>query len=243
MLYPDDGRPPKRWTHYVNPERPIDREATAVHHISDEMVKDAPTFRQLAPSLAKGLTNVDFVGYNIQFDLKTTSEEMARVGVEWSYTSAFVLDGYRLWQILEPRRLEDAVRAFLHREPSNVHRADADAQDALDVVLAQIACGQTAERTAFRPDEHLVERLSSLCFPRDPNRIDPDGKFVWRGSEATITFGKHSGTLLKNLPLDYLRWMMNGTFSPEVKQLCSNALHRQFPIRSTTTTTRGGSNG
>ena len=54
-----------------NPEQPIPPEATAVHGITDEMVREAPPFREKAEQLAAYLRGCDYLGFNIaSFDLR-----------------------------------------------------------------------------------------------------------------------------------------------------------------------------
>ena len=69
------------------------------------MVKDAYTFRQLAPSLAKGFVDCDLAGKNVRFDLRIIAAEMARASQPWSYTGARIIDAERLEQLAVPRSL------------------------------------------------------------------------------------------------------------------------------------------
>ena len=57
-------------TRRVNPTIPISPEAQAVHGISNDDVKDCPTFKSIAKSLANYLEGCDFAGYNsLKFDI------------------------------------------------------------------------------------------------------------------------------------------------------------------------------
>ena len=70
-------------TRRINPEMPIPAEATAVHGITDDDVRDEPTFRQIAKSLAQFIEGCDFGGFNSnRFDLPVLVEEFMRAGVE-----------------------------------------------------------------------------------------------------------------------------------------------------------------
>lgn len=246
VFYPD-GRPSVEWSKLIDPETPIAPAATAKHGITNEQIAScqkcggarhahdpehefapAPLFRQVATRLASGLSDCDFVGYNIKFDLQTTAAEMERANVKWTYANARIIDAHRLWQQLEPRSLSDAASRFLKREPTSAHRALGDADDALEIALAILAEG-TAKRGWSFSD---VQSIHRFCFPQDANKVDADGRFVWKGNSVAIAFGKHSGTLIQHVPPSYLRWICDGRFPDDVKRLCVDALAGKFPTRS-----------
>ena len=81
-VFPDSSRESKTW--YVNPEMPIPAEATAVHGISDEDVKDSPTFKELAPKIIDMIKDSDLGGFNSnRFDIPLLAEELLRAGYDF----------------------------------------------------------------------------------------------------------------------------------------------------------------
>ena len=67
----------------INPEMPIPPEVTAIHGITDEDVKDCPTFKQVAHELAQFLDNCDLAGYNSNhFDIPLLVEEFLRAEID-----------------------------------------------------------------------------------------------------------------------------------------------------------------
>lgn len=216
------NKEPLRWGSLIKPPVPISASATEVHHITNEMVADAPPWSHVAANIARGFEGVDFGGYNIRFDVRVTSSEMARVGVKFDPSSARLIDPLRLWQVSKPRTLTDALKEFCDREPRDAHRALTDAEDAHDVAHGMLKRFDKLPRT--------VQGLHDLAFPPDPNALDPDRKIVWAGDEAVINFGKHSGTKLRNMPSGYMKWMVSdGDFTPTVKRIISEALAGNFP--------------
>lgn len=210
----------REWESLINPGVPIEPGATEVHHITDEMVQGKPTFEQLAESLAYGFSSCDFSGYNVRFDLGVLFKEFKRVKVKWTYEGAYVVDPLRLWQILRPRKLADAVREFCDREPTEAHRALGDTQDVRDVLYGMLAKFPELPRT--------VQGLHDMCV--DPTRLDPDGRFAWDAGVAVCNFGKHKGVPMRKVPRDYYQWMLDaGDFSPEATALARNALMGSFP--------------
>ncbi len=97
----------------VNPERRIPPRSTAIHHITDEMVKDADTFEQLFPKLNAMLTDHVVVGHNIGFDLAILRGECKRVGLDWSRPVA--LDVVRLAAALDPRERDLSLEGMARR--------------------------------------------------------------------------------------------------------------------------------
>lgn len=223
VLYPAElQKEPKVWGSLVKPPKPITAAATEAHHITNEEVANAPTWDQLGANIAKGFTDCDFGGYNIRFDMRVIYSEMLRIGVKWSFETAKLVDALRIWHIGAPRTLSDAVREFCKREPTEAHRAAGDTRDAMEVAFAML------QRFEHLPRD--IDSLHQLSFA-DKNKLDPDGKIIWIGSEAGLSFGKHNGVVLKNIPRGYLEWIMGGGFAPEVKKIVGDALLGIYPSK------------
>src|SRR5882757_1421071 len=81
-LLPDGNRSVKR--KLINPQMPIPQFSIDVHGITDEMVKDAPSFKQVAHELKQFIDSCDLAGYNSnRFDIPLLVEEFLRAGVEF----------------------------------------------------------------------------------------------------------------------------------------------------------------
>jgi DNA polymerase-3 subunit epsilon len=93
-----DGEVREVFETLVNPERPIPRFITQLTNISWEMVKDKPTFGEIAPRLVEFLAGHVFVAHNVGFDWRFISTEVQR-------TTGQVLDGRRLCTVRMSRRL------------------------------------------------------------------------------------------------------------------------------------------
>jgi len=214
--YPD-GREPKEWCQLINPGVPIEAGAMGVHGIKDEDVADKPQFSHWAKNLAVGLSNCDFCGQNVRFDLGVITAEMKRAGVAWSYEGAKILDTGRLKQIVQPRRLADLVREYLGREPSDAHRALGDAKDALEVAMAMIE-----KYPEILPAD--IGKLHDLCFPRAENWVDSTGKIILVDGKPALGFGKHKGRLLSAIDKGYLEWICKNDFPSDTKQIIQEAI-------------------
>lgn len=104
QIYTDKGMV-KEHACYVNPGIPIPAEATAVHGITDESVKDANMFAPLGSNIAPRFVNCDFGGKNVRFDLRMLESEMRRAMIRWDYADARILDAERFEQLAVPRSL------------------------------------------------------------------------------------------------------------------------------------------
>ena len=238
------GLPVKEWRSFVKPvdERgvqvPIPPGATAVHNITDDMVANAPTFAQLAPNLLRGFAGADFAGYNVRFDLRIVHQEFKRFGSSWDYEKARIIDGFRLWQVVDARSLEDAfnhwVRGKVRRvvEPTvteaeylevfgdgEAHTALHDVKWSTRMIAATIAaCGPEL----LPPD---VVKLHALCWP---NWYDSEGKLAWQDGELGFAFGEHRGVSLREVPRGYLSWLVKKDFPEKVKDACYRALKGEY---------------
>ena len=69
-----------RYNWLINPGIPIPAEASAVHHISDDDVKDSPRFQEIAHEIAASLAGCIPAAYNAAFDRAFLANEFARSG-------------------------------------------------------------------------------------------------------------------------------------------------------------------
>ena len=88
----------------INPTIPIPPETTAIHKITDEDVKDAPTFSEIAKSLAKDFEGCDLAGYNSnKFDIPLLVEEFLRADVDLDMRKRKFIDVQVIFMKMEPQ--------------------------------------------------------------------------------------------------------------------------------------------
>jgi DNA polymerase-3 subunit epsilon len=222
-LQPDGGREAR--SRRLNPERPIPAEATAVHGIRDEDVRDAPTFRQIARGLLDFLEGADLAGFNVgRFDVPLLDREFRDCGLDLSLDRRRVIDAMTIFHRKEPRHLSAAVRFYLGREHAGAHAAAADVEAAAEVLAAQLARYDDLPCT--------IEQLDGWCNPVPENAVDRQGKFVLREGEVTFAFGRNRGKPLREVAAsdpDYLSWLLTCDFAPDVRSLLEGALRGEFP--------------
>lgn len=129
----------KEWEQLINPGIPIPEEATNVHGITDEMVKDSKTFAEWSQVLLAKMSGVDLSGYNIiNFDIPVLAEEFARCNLDWDISNVRIFDTMKIWNNLERRRLEDAVMHFTGETIKDAHDALGDVRSSDMVLDAQM---------------------------------------------------------------------------------------------------------
>lgn len=214
-----DGRREER-KRRINPGIPIPPQATAIHGIRDEDVRGEPPFERLAKGFAQFLEDSDLGGFGIsRFDLPLLLAEFRRADVTFSLEGRAVLDAQIIFHRREPRDLAAACRFYLGRELDGAHDSAVDAQAARDVLLAQL------DRYPDLPDE--PQALSGSL--REAAWVDAEGKLVLVGSEVVVNFGSRRGRSLRELAgsdPDYLQWILEKDFSPEVMEQVRKALGR-----------------
>ena len=154
----------------VNPGRPIPYFITSLTGIDDAMVRDAPTFADIAGELAAHLAGRVFVAHNAAFDWNFLDAEFSRIAVVGSGAFDMLVPSRlctvrlarRLLRHL-PRRNLDAVCRYYGIGNDGRHRAAGDAHATARVLVRLLA---DAERAGF----WSIESLTRYAAMRRPKR-------------------------------------------------------------------------
>jgi DNA polymerase III subunit epsilon len=218
-LLPDGSRQVKR--KLINPQMPIPKVTTDIHGISDEMVKDAPTFKQAANEIKVFIDGCDMAGYNSnRFDIPILMEEFLRVGLEVDLSKRKMVDVQHIFYTMEPRTLTAAYKFFCEKELVDAHSAEADVNATIDVFLAQLDRYKNLGNSV----ESVLEVIGEDKIVDYARRFSFDDKGV-----EVFNFGKFKGRsvaeVLKAEP-QYYDWMMRGDFPLHTKQKLTEILNR-----------------
>ena len=183
----------------VYPGIPIPPEASAIHHITDDMVAGMPAFAGVRPAF--DLLEGDFAAHNASFDSAFVGPTKRpwictmRVAKHlWPEAPGFGNQVLRYWLKLDV-------------EAGATHRAESDAQ-----VTAQLLIREIEE---LSPADDIVQTLLELT----------EKSVLLR----TVPFGKHRGELWKDVPRDYLSWMARQQWDdPDVVYTLQEAINRRF---------------
>jgi len=210
-LLPDGSRQVKR--KLINPQMPIPKASSDIHGITNEMVKDAPTFKQVANEIKMYIDGCDLGGYNSnRFDIPILMEEFLRVGLEVDLSKRKMVDVQHIFYTMEPRTLAAAYKFFCEKELVDAHSAEADISATIDVFLAQLNKYKNLGNTV----ESVLEVIGEEKIVDYARRFGYDDKGV-----EIFNFGKYKGRavgeVLKAEP-QYYDWMMRGDFPLHTKQ-------------------------
>lgn len=179
----------RTFNEFINPGIPIPKEATAIHTITDEMVKEAPSFKVI------GQAFIDFCGddavliahNNDSFDILFLKQEAARHDLklpDWLFVDS--LKWARKYRPDLPRHSLQHLREVYAIPANQAHRALNDV-----MVLHQVFTSMIDDL----PIELVIKLLNKA------SQIE------------RMPFGKHQGKLLSEVPKDYVSWLKsNGAF-------------------------------
>lgn len=222
---PDGSEEIKTWL--VNPEMQISEEALAIHGISNDDLKDKPTFVQIAKEILSFLDNCDLAGYNSnKFDLPLLMEEFLRVGLDFDIRGRKFIDVQNIFHKMEPRTLTAAYKFYCNQELVDAHQAESDTRATYEVLKGQLELyqGQKHEDKKSGVVSEIQNNISMLSsFTSDNRSVDFAGQILFNDKDEEIfNFGKHKGLhvrqVFKQEPA-YYDWMMKADFPLYTKKI------------------------
>jgi DNA polymerase-3 subunit epsilon len=249
-----DGKE-ERGDHLINPECEILPIITQLTGISNEDVKDKPTFKQLAKTLAEKFMGCDFAGFNSNnFDIPLLAEEFLRAGIDFDFSKCRLIDACTIFRKMERRNLASAYKFYCGRkmeEDFEAHRADQDTEATYRVLMGQLDYyTEEKQRELGEDPEGRVLQNDMDClaqFSKANNNVDFAGRIIWgeakdaKGNTIVdaegnpvmteyFNFGKHKGkTVAEVLRFDpgYYAWILAGDFTYNTKQVLTRIRLRE----------------
>ena len=240
----------ERGNELVNPEKPIPEDVVALTGISNEDVKDKPTFKQLGQPLAQKFTGCDFAGFNSNhFDIPLLAEEFLRAGIDFDFSKCRLIDAQTIFHRMERRNLAAAYKFYCGRKMEDdfeAHRADQDTEATYRVLMGEL--DKYAPGANEDPEKVLENNMDQLAeFSKMNNNVDFAGRIVWgevkdRSGKPVLdkdgkpqmtevfNFGKHRGLPVADvLHIDpgYYSWILAGDFTYNTKQVLTRIRLRE----------------
>ena len=236
---------------FVNPEKTIPHEVVELTGITNDDVKDAPTFKTLAPQLCEKFKGCDFAGYNSNhFDIPMLAEEFLRAGIDFDFSKVRLIDAQTIFHKMERRNLAAAYKFYCGRKMEDdftAHRADEDTEATYRVLMGEL--DKYAPGVQEEPDRVLENDMDCLAeFSKQNDNVDFAGRIVWKpvigadgkpvldadGKEQKVevfNFGKYKGRPVADVlrtDIGYYSWMMGGDFTFNTKQVLTRIRLRGF---------------
>lgn len=204
-------------TRKINPQMPIPPSSTAIHGITDEDVRDCPSFAQIARSLEQFVAGCDFGGFNSnRFDMPVLVEEFMRAGVDINFKKSRFIDVQNIFHKMEQRTLVAAYKFYCQKDLTNAHSAEADTLATYEVLKSQL--------DRYEDLENDIEFLAK--FSTHNQSADFAGRIIYNDAGIEVfSFGKYRGVSVEEVfqrEPSYYSWMMNGDFPLYTKKVITD---------------------
>lgn len=237
---------------FINPGRPIPALIQELTSITDEMVKTAPKFKDIAKELEREFAGCDFAGYNSnKFDIPMLAEEFLRSGIDFDFSKVRLIDASVIFRKMERRNLAAAYKFYCGRKLEDdfqAHLADQDTMATWKVLQAELDMyAPEKQEDEDRKLENDMDVIAEFCKPDSPN-VDFAGRIAWGtvkgpdgkpllnpdGSERQVevfNFGKYKdipvAEVLRRDP-GYYSWILSNDFTLNTKQILTRIRLREF---------------
>jgi DNA polymerase-3 subunit epsilon len=211
-IFPNGNKESKTWL--VNPGVPIPSEASNIHGITNDIVKNEPLFKMIASDIKSMINNCDLAGFNSnKFDIPLLAEELLRSEIDFSLDNVATIDVQNIFHKMEKRTLGAAYKFYCEKELIDAHSSKADTQATFEVLEAQI--------NRYSDLENNVDFLSN--FSTRNKSVDLAGFIIYdKNNIPCFSFGKHKGKsvdfIIENEP-GYFGWLMNADFPMYTKKI------------------------
>jgi DNA polymerase-3 subunit epsilon len=211
-IFPDGNKESKTWL--VNPEIPIPLEASNIHGITNDKVKNEPNFKIIAPDVKSMINNCDLAGFNSnKFDIPLLAEELLRSKIDFSLENILTIDVQNIFHKMEQRTLSAAYKFYCGKSLDNAHSSKADTLATFEVLESQIE--------KYDDLQANVNFLSD--FSRRGKNVDLAGFIKYNKDDVPcFSFGKHKDKtvdyVLEN-ESGYFGWLLNADFPIYTKKV------------------------
>jgi len=211
-VYPNGNEETK--TFRVNPGMPIPKEASDIHHITDEDVANSPFFKEIGKNIAKDIEGCDLAGFNSnRFDVPLLVEEFLRNDIDIDLSKRKLIDVQVIFHKMEQRTLSAAYKFYCNAELEGAHGAEADTKATYEVLKSQLD-----RYPDLTNDVQYLSEFSS--FNRN---VDFAGKIVLNDKDVEVfNFGKYKDQPVEDIlkkDSGYYGWMMQGDFALHTKNV------------------------
>lgn len=241
----------KRNNLFVNPGMKIPGNITELTGISNEMVADKPTFKEIAQKLNEEFTGCDFAGFNSNhFDIPMLAEEFLRANIDFNFDKCRLIDVQTIFHKMERRNLAAAYKFYCGRKMEDdfeAHRADNDTEATYRVLQGQLDMYEPGRQE--EPERQLENDMDALAkISKTNDNVDFMGRMVWKNAldkngnpvldekgnpvkTEYFNFGKYKGMRVDEVikrDTGYYGWIMSGDFSNNTKQAITRIYMREM---------------
>lgn len=186
----------------IHPEVHIPQEVIDIHHITNEMCKDAPKIEVFLPRLKAMIDDHVIVGHGISFDIGMLKSAFQRAGLSHNFENTRVIDTLRLARLYgeSPSNSLEVLRRHFNVDEEGAHRAMNDVRVNIQVFKRLIR--------KFKSVKEILERLKAPILLKN------------------MPLGKYKGRSFNEIPINYLIWASKQEYDQDLSFSIKEAIKK-----------------